>query len=99
MSEVQFPNRRPHGLQRRSADRRVEAPEQRVVSGASNQPGPKAVSEEVELNIRILAFAVPVLAVNDLGFRAFLGGILPTVLEARLPATNALAVSTNHAGH
>lgn len=59
----------PASLQRRGTDRRVEAPEQSVVSGASNQPGPKAVSEEVELNVRIRAFALPVLAVNDLGFR------------------------------
>ena len=49
----------------RGADRRVEAPEQSVVSGTSNQPGPKAVSEEVELNVRIRAFALPVLAVKD----------------------------------
>ena len=34
-----------------------------------NQPRPKAVSEEVKFDVRILAFAVPVFAVDDLGFR------------------------------
>ena len=69
MSEVQFPHRYPHGFQRRGADRRVEAPKHFIVSGASNQPGPKTVSEEVEFIVRIRAFALPVFAVNDLGFR------------------------------
>ena len=69
MSEVQFPNRRPHGFQRRGTDRRIEPPEQCAVLGASNQTGPKAIPEEVKLNVRILAFAFPVFAVDDLGFR------------------------------
>ena len=45
---------------------------------------PKAVSEEVELHIQILAFAVPVLAVNDPGFQsdASPSGTLPGALEA-----------------
>ena len=34
-----------------------------------NQSGPKAVPEEVKFDVRILAFALPVLAVDDLGFR------------------------------
>src|SRR5262249_33493608 len=69
MSKIQFPDRRPHGLQRRSADRWVEPPEQYVVPGASNQTGAKAVPEEVELSVRIRAFALPIFAVDDLSFR------------------------------
>jgi hypothetical protein len=95
MSEVQFPHRRSHGLQRRGADRRVEAPEQCVVSGASNQPGPKAVSEEVELNVRIRAFALPVLAVNDLGFRRMhlQAALRQPCLKLRLESLSFLLVS------
>ena len=68
MAEAQVPDRRPHGFQRRGADRWVEAAEQCVVPGRLNQSRPKAVSEKVEFDVRILAFALPVLAVDDLGF-------------------------------
>jgi hypothetical protein len=45
----------------------VRSREQCTVLGASNQTGPKAIPEEVKLNVRILAFAFPVFAVR---FRA-----------------------------
>src|SRR5215470_12934574 len=69
MSEIQFPNRPSHSLQRRGADRWIEPPKQPIAMGALHQAGPKAIPEEVELDIRIRAFAVPVFAVDDLGFR------------------------------
>src|SRR5216683_2378507 len=52
----------------RDADRGIEAAEQRVVPKAPDQTGPKAVPEEIELDIRICALTLTVLAVNDLGF-------------------------------
>src|SRR6476469_2601670 len=67
MSEVQFPDRRPHGFCRR-ADRWVKSTEQSVVPGTPNYSRPKAVPEKVELDVRIRSFAIPVLAVDDLGF-------------------------------
>src|ERR1700730_15224280 len=85
---------RPHGLQRRGADRGVKAPEQCVVSGASNQPGPKAVSEEVELNVRIRTFALPVLTVDELGFRRmhFQEGICQACLKLCLESLSFVLV-------
>src|SRR5437773_3729850 len=68
MSKVQLPNRRPHGLQRRDADRGIEAAEQHVVPAPPHQTGPKAVAEEIKLNVRIRSFTFTVLAVDDLGF-------------------------------
>ena len=46
-----------------------EAAEQFLVPRAPDQPRPEAVSEEVKLDVRILPFALSVLAVDDLGFR------------------------------
>src|SRR5215831_4579822 len=68
MSEVQFPNRRPHGFQRRGADRGVKSTEQFIVPGTPDHSRPKTVSEKVELDIRIRSFAIAILAVDDLGF-------------------------------
>src|SRR5215831_3972089 len=68
MSEVQFPNRRPHGFQRRGADRGVESTEQFIVPGTPDHSRSKTVSEKVESDVRIRSFAIPVLAVDDLGF-------------------------------
>src|SRR5260370_17670221 len=51
------------------ADRRVEAAEHGVVPQTPDPSGPKAISEEVKLDVRICRFAFPVLAVNDFGFR------------------------------
>lgn len=69
--------------ERLAVTRRVEAPEQCVVLGASNQPEPKAVSEEVKFNVRIRAFALPIVAINDLfSSDASPGGTLPGALEA-----------------
>src|SRR6516165_2166415 len=67
MSEVQFPDRRPHSFQRRGADRWVKSTEQFVVPGPPDHSRPKTVSEKVELDVRIRSFAIPVLAVDDLG--------------------------------
>src|ERR1700758_3466354 len=67
MSDVQFPDRRPHGFQCRDADRWIEPPEQFVIPGPSNQSGPKAVSDEVEFDVRIRASALPILTVDNLG--------------------------------
>src|SRR4030081_3497490 len=47
----------------------VNPQKQLVASGILHPTGPKAVSEEVKFDVRILCFAAPVLAVNDLGFR------------------------------
>jgi len=46
--------------------------------------GPKAVSEEVELNVRIRTFALPVPTVDDLGFRRmhFQAALCQAALEA-----------------
>src|SRR4029077_1927019 len=68
MSEAQFTERPPHGVQRRRADRWVKSTEQFVVPGTPNYSRPKAVPEKVELDVRIRSFAIPVLAVDDLGF-------------------------------
>src|ERR1700730_17396031 len=65
-----FKSRRcAHSLQRGCTDGWREATEQLVTSGILHPSGPKAVSEEVKFDVRILFFATPVLAVNDLGFR------------------------------
>ena len=68
-TDAQLPDLRPHGLQRRGADGWAEAAEQRVVPRVSNLSGPKAVPEEVKLDVRIRASALSVFAVDDLGFR------------------------------
>jgi hypothetical protein len=68
MTKIQIPNRRPHGFHRRGADCGIESAEQRFIPETPNHSGPKAVSKEVKLDIRIRAFALPVSAVNDLGF-------------------------------
>jgi hypothetical protein len=39
-----------------------------VISETSNQTGSKAVPEKVKFDVRVLAFPLPVFAVNDLGF-------------------------------
>jgi hypothetical protein len=81
-SESQFPSRRPHGFQRRDTDRWVEPSEQRADLGASYQTGPKAIPEEVKLNVGILAFAFPVFAVDDLGFRRMHFQVAFTIIQA-----------------
>src|ERR1700750_1149180 len=68
VSDVQFPDLRPHGFQRRGTDRRVEPTEQHVVPGTPDRPRSKAISEKIELDVRIRPFAISVLAVDDLGF-------------------------------
>ena len=68
-AEAQLPDLGPHGFQRRGADGWNEAAEHDVVPRASNQPRPKAVTEEVKLDIRILASAACVPAVDDPGLR------------------------------
>src|SRR6266699_194336 len=78
MSDAQVPDRRPHGFQRRGTDRWVEATEQCVVPGPLDPSWSKAISEKVELDVRIRSSATPVLAVDDLGlcrmqFQAALG--------------------------
>jgi hypothetical protein len=67
MSDVQVSDRRAHGFQRRGTDRWVEAAEQCVFPGPPHPPRSKAISEKVELNVRIRSSATPVLAVDDLG--------------------------------
>jgi len=69
MSEAQLPDLCPHGVQRRRADGWGKSAEQRVVPRVSNPPRPKTVSEKVKLDVRILAFALSVLAVDDPGLR------------------------------
>src|SRR3989442_4267045 len=49
------------------SDRWVEAAEQCVFPGPPDPPRSKAISEKVELNVRIRSSATPVLAVDDLG--------------------------------
>ena len=66
-NEVQIPNRRPHSFQRRGADRRIKPAEQPVIPAPPYQTGSKAVPEEIELDIRVCAFALSVFAVDDLG--------------------------------
>src|SRR5262245_26887245 len=68
-SETQLPNLRTHGLQRRGADGWSEAAEHCIVPRPSNQPRPKAVPEEVKLDVRILASTLSVPAVDDSGLR------------------------------
>src|ERR1700730_3923844 len=56
-------------LESRIVDRRVEAAEHDVVPQTPDPSGPKAIPEEVKLDVRICRFAFPVPAVNDFGFR------------------------------
>ena len=67
MAKPKFPDRRPHGLHRRDADCGSEPAEKRVVSGVLDQTRPKAVAEKVKRDVRILASALSVPAVDDLG--------------------------------
>ena len=67
-AKVQVPYRGPHGVERRDTDGGVEAAEQCVIPNSLHQTGTKAVSEEIELNIRIPAAPLAVLAISDLGF-------------------------------
>ena len=48
---------------------RIKSAEQCVVPETSDQPRPKAIPEEIKFDIRVLAPALPVFAVDDLGFR------------------------------
>jgi len=66
MAKPKFPDRRPHGLHRRDAYCGSEPAEQCVVSGVLDQTRPKAVAKKVKLDVRILASAPSVLAVDDL---------------------------------
>src|SRR5258707_3560131 len=68
MSDVQVSDRRAHGFQRRGTARWVEAAEQCVFPGPPHPPRSKAISEKVELDVRIRSCAISVLAVDDLGF-------------------------------
>jgi hypothetical protein len=43
----------------------LQCTEQRVVPDTSYQPRPKAIPEEIKFDIRVLALAVPVFAVDD----------------------------------
>src|SRR5258707_11687992 len=53
MSDAQVPDRPAHGFQRRGTDRWVEATEQCVVPGPPDPSRSKAISEKVELDVRI----------------------------------------------
>src|SRR5262249_32276892 len=68
-SEAQLPDLCPHGFQRRGADGWGKSAEQRVVPRVASPPRPKTVSEKVKLDVRILTFALSVLAVDDPGLR------------------------------
>jgi hypothetical protein len=69
MAKIQLSNRRPHRFHRQGADCGVESAEQRFVSKTSNQTGPETVPKKVKLDIRKLASALAVFAVDDFGFR------------------------------
>jgi hypothetical protein len=66
-TDVQFPDRIPHGPHGGGADSRIETAKQ-LAFGVPDQTGSKTVSEEFKLDVRILALARPVLAVDDPGF-------------------------------
>src|SRR3984893_14982073 len=84
LSDVQVPDRRPHGFQCRRTDRGCEAAKQFPVSRAPDQPRSESVAEEVEPDVRICPFALSILAVDDLSWwDAAPGGIPPAELEAR----------------
>src|SRR5215831_11106174 len=68
-SEVQVPNRLSHSLHRRGADCWIESSKQGVISETSHQTRPKAIPEEVKLDVRVFVFPLSVFAVDDLGFR------------------------------
>ena len=67
-SEVQIPDCRPHGLQRRSADPRQKTAEHRGVLRVLCPSGPEAVAKEVKYDVRIASLPPAVLTVDDLGF-------------------------------
>ena len=52
---------------RSGAHCRIESSEQYIVPHASHLPRPKAVPEEIKFDVRVLAFAVVVLAIDDPG--------------------------------
>jgi len=56
--------------------------------------GPKAVSEGVKFDVRILFFATPILAVNDLGFRRV--QFQATVCEASYPGPACTSDTYDH---
>src|ERR1700740_951107 len=96
MSDAHFPDLCSHGFQCRRADGRVEATEQRLVPCFLNQSWPKAVAEEIKLDVRILSFALSVLAVDDLGFRRmhFQTALCQTCSKRALEGLGFLLVST-----
>ena len=66
--EPKFPDRRPHGLHRRDANCREWKPQEGVLLLGEPEPGQhKAVAEKVKRDVRILASALSVPAVDDLG--------------------------------
>src|SRR5215475_5612598 len=95
-SDIQLPDLRPHRLQCRGAHGWVKSAEQRIVPRLLNQPRPKAVSEKVKLDVRILTFALSVLAVDDLGFRRmhFQTALRQTCLKRSHEGLGLLLVST-----
>src|SRR6201993_3078702 len=94
-SDAQLPNLLPHRLQCRGAHGWVKSAEQSIVTRLLNQSRPKAVSEKVKLNIRILTFTLSVLAVDDLGFRRmhFQTALCQTCLKRGLDSLCFLLVS------
>jgi hypothetical protein len=65
-TNAQFPDGGPHGSHRRGTDSGIEPAEQ-LTFGIPYQTGSKTVSEEFELDVRILARTRPVLAVDNPG--------------------------------
>jgi hypothetical protein len=59
-TNVQPPDRRSHGFERRDTDRRIESAEQLVIPETFNQTRPKTVPKEVKLDVRIGTFSLPV---------------------------------------
>src|ERR1700751_502739 len=96
MSDAPFPALCSHGFKCRRAAGRVAATEQRLVPGFLNQSWPKAVAEEIKLDVRILSFALSVLAVDDLGFRRmhFQTTLRQTCLKRSHEGLGPLLVST-----
>jgi hypothetical protein len=71
-SNVQVPDRRSHGLQRRRADRREKAAEHQSIPRVFCRSGPEAVAEVVKRDVRVSALSVAVLATID---DSTLGGV------------------------
>src|ERR1017187_3079958 len=68
-TNVQLPDRRSHGFERRDTDRRIKSAEQCVIPDTFHQTRPKTVPKEVKFDVRIGTFSLPVFAINDLSFR------------------------------